>query len=172
MTFKDYRDIIRSMEREMVHLTDDVFRVHFDRHGGGRFWVPSVDIHETQEMLIVKCELAGVKADDLQVSLSADDKTLTIAGIRREARDESDAPRLRCHQLEVYFGPFERDVPLPPQVRVDRENIAASYRDGFLTITLPKLAHVVEAAPRRIPIVAEAGERIVETGDGAHEGEE
>ncbi|MDR3707678.1 MAG: Hsp20/alpha crystallin family protein [Capsulimonadaceae bacterium] len=169
MTFKDYRDIIRQMERDMQQLTDDVFRGYFDRHvGGGRFWVPSVDIHETQESLLVKCELAGVKAEDLQVSLSADDKTLTIAGIRKEARDEQGG-RLQCHQLEVYFGPFEREVAMPPQVRVDRDRLSAAYKDGFLIVSLPKLTQVVESQPRRIPITGEEDVPEPTTADTAEE---
>jgi HSP20 family protein len=154
MTFKDYRDIIRQVERDMQQMTDDVFRGHFDlRVTGGRFWVPSVDIHETDENLLVKCEIAGVKAEDLQVALSADDRVLTIAGIRKEPQDERSG-RLRCHQLEVYFGPFERAVPLPHKVPVDRERLSAVYKDGFLIVTLPKLSVVVEQVTRQIPITA------------------
>jgi len=137
-----------------------MFRGYFDLPvSGGRFWVPSVDIHETGENILVKCEIAGVKAEDLQVSLSGDDKVLTIAGIRKELQEERSG-RLRCHQLEVYFGPFERSIPLPQQLPIDRERLSAVYKDGFLIVTLPKLPVIENAAPRQIPIAA--GEDVVD----------
>lgn len=155
MTFKDYRDIVRQMERDMQLLSDDMFRGFFDLPvSGGRFWVPPVDIHETEDDLLVKCEIAGVKAEDLQVALSADDRILTIAGMRKEHQSERGG-RLRCHQIEIYFGPFERAVQLPKGVNVDREKLSAMYKDGFLIVTLPKLADVEEKTFRVIPIQTE-----------------
>ena len=76
MAFNDYRDIIRQMEREMQQLSDEAFRgfFAFPSGGAGRFWQPPVDIHETNEAVVIKIELAGVKADDLQVSLTPDDR--------------------------------------------------------------------------------------------------
>ena len=138
----------------MQQMSDDMFRGYVDLPvSGGRFWVPSVDIHETEDSVLVKCEIAGVKAEDLHVALSADDRVLTIAGIRKEQQDERSG-RLRCHQLEVYFGPFERAVQLPQQVPVNRDLISAVYKDGFLVVTLPKLNVVVGKASRQIPITA------------------
>lgn len=151
MAFKDYRDIIRQMEQEMQQLTDEAFRGFFDVPvGSGRFWQPPVDIHETQEHLIVKMELAGARADDLQVSLSPDDRVLTISGGRAEGQQDREG-RLRCHQLEVYFGPFERSVTLP-SVTVNRDKITATYRDGFLQISLPKRTVPDKPQRRVIPI--------------------
>lgn len=138
MTFKDYRDIIRQMERDMAHLSDDMFRGFFNTPvGSGRFWYPPVDIHETAEALQVKVELAGVKPEELNVSLAPDDRILTISGMRKEPPGEH-RDRLRCHQLEIYFGPFERAIALPPSIQVRRDDITANYRDGFLLVTLPK----------------------------------
>ena len=114
MAFKDYRDIIRQMEREMQQMTDEAFRASMPSPWGGasRFWQPSVDIHETEGSVLIKMELAGTRADDLQVSLSPDDRVLTISGVRAEDRADREG-RARCHQLEIYFGPFERSVVLP-----------------------------------------------------------
>jgi HSP20 family protein len=152
MTFKDYRDIIRQMERDMQSMSDDMFRGFFDLPvSGGRFWSPPVDIHETEDSLLVKCEIAGVRPADLQVSLSADDRYLTIAGMRKEPAVER-AGRTRCHQIEIYFGPFERTVMLPKEVLVDRERLAAVYRDGFLIVTLPKSTTGPDRRARVIPI--------------------
>ena len=95
MAYNDYRDIIRQMEREMQQVSDEMFRGFFaiPAGGAGRFWQPPIDIHETDDAILVKVELAGVKADDLQVSLSPDDRLLNISGSRSEsARTGTGAP--------------------------------------------------------------------------------
>lgn len=155
MAFKDYRDIIRQMEREMQQLQDEAFRGFFDFPvgGAGRFWQPPVDIHETDGYLIVKMELAGARSDDLQVSLSPDDRVLNITGSRTEAHADRDG-RIRCHQLEIYFGPFERAVGLP-NIPINREQIKAAYKDGFLQISLPKRKIAEQQTKRVIPITGE-----------------
>lgn len=161
MAFKDYRDLIRQMERDMQQLSDEAFRGFFAMPvgGAGRFWQPAVDIHETQGEVVVKLELAGGKADDLNVALSSDDRVLTISGTRTEGHIDREG-RLRCHQLEIYFGPFERSVPLPA-VPVEREAIKASYRDGFLVVTLPKKKIVREKPQTRvIPIESHDDESV------------
>jgi HSP20 family protein len=152
MAFKDYRDLIRQMEREMQQIHDEAFRGFFTLPVGGssRFWQPSVDIHETEDGLLVKMELAGTRADDLQVSLSPDDRVLTISGTRGEAAAAREG-RIGCHQLEIYFGPFERSLALPAGVPLDRDRITAVYRDGFLLVTLPKRSPR-EPQTRLIPI--------------------
>ena len=156
MAFNDYRDIIRQMEREMQQLSDEAFRGFFavPPGGAGRFWQPPIDIHETEEAIIVKVELAGVKPEDLQVSLSPDDRFLNVSGTRGEDPRDREG-RTRCHQLESYFGPFERAVGLPGGIRLDRDAIKATYRDGFLTVTLPKRRVSETPQVRVIPINTE-----------------
>jgi HSP20 family protein len=94
-------------------------------------------VYETADSLVVKVELGGVRPDNLQVSLSPDARVLTISGAREE-EDAERADRIRCYQFEIYFGPFERHFVLPSEVRIDREGITASYRDGFLVVRLSK----------------------------------
>ncbi len=152
MAYKDYRDIIRQMEQEMQQLTDEAFQGFFEMPvgGTGRFWQPPIDVHETDELITVKMELAGARADDLQVSLSPDDRILTISGVRGE--DPGDrAGRVRCHQLEIYVGPFERSLALPDKPLL-RDKITATYRDGFLRIALPKRVLPPKPERRIIPI--------------------
>ncbi len=152
MAYKDYRDIIRQMEQEMQQLTDEAFQGFFEMPvgGTGRFWQPPIDVHETHDQITVKMELAGAKADDLQVSLSPDDRVLTISGVRGE--DQADrAGRVRCHQLEIYVGPFERSLALPATPLL-RDKITATYRDGFLRIALPKKVMPPKPERRIIPI--------------------
>jgi HSP20 family protein len=122
-------DIFRQMEMEMQRFNEEALRtVAFH---------PRVDMYETADALVIKFELAGVKPEKLEVMLSADDRTLTISGVRGEAQEERNK-RIRCYQLEIYFGAFERTVTLPTGIPFDRERIVANYRDGFLVISLPK----------------------------------
>ena len=169
MRFKKNYEILQLMDREMQQFSDEAFRTFFNLagNGSGRFWQPPVDVHETEHALLVKMELAGANAEDLQVSLSSDDRILTISGARAETRStgsEDSQGRVRCHQLEIYFGPFERAVALPSGVPVDREQIAAVYRHGFLLVTLPKKRRSTEKPKTRmIPISETADETLSPT---------
>lgn len=156
--FRNYRDILRQMEMEMQRLSDEALLSVFGPLGATeRFWQPPVDVCETEQAVVVKAELAGIQPDKINVSLSSDDRILVISGIRAEDEEERGA-RVRCYQLEIYYGPFERHVALPPDLPVDRENISATYRNGVLTVRIPK--RVQEEAPiaRRIPIVEDERE--------------
>lgn len=150
--FRNYRDILRQMELEMQRLSDDALLSVFGPLGATeRFWQPPADLCETEDALVVKAEIAGVHPDRINVSLSADDRMLVISGIRAEEEEERRA-RVRCYQLEIYYGPFERHVALPPDIPVDRDNISATYRNGVLTVRLPKRVREEIPTTRRIPI--------------------
>ena len=140
MTFKDYKDLdlLRQMENEMQRIADETLRGFLtDVPVPNRFWQPRVDMHETPESVVVKVEISGVNPDKLNVALSSDDRILSISGERAED-DRERVDRIRCYQLEIYFGLFERDIVLPGDVRIDRDKIGAAYKEGFLIITLPK----------------------------------
>lgn len=107
---------------------------------------PRIDMFETESSFVVKMELAGGRSQQINIELSADDRVLRIDGDREESSSDQEG-RLRCFHLEIYYGKFEREVRLPGGVRIDREQIRAEYRDGFLVVTLPKLAK--EANDRR-----------------------
>lgn len=157
MSYRDYRDIdlLRELQGEMGRLADEALRAFLsDVPSPNRFWQPRVDVHETPESVLVKAELPGVKSENLNVSLSSDDRVLTIAGERIED-DRERVDRIRCYQLEIYFGTFERRIVLPGDVRLDRDGIKASYRDGFLIVTLPKRTDQAQEN-RSIPITTEA----------------
>jgi HSP20 family protein len=110
-------------------------------------------MYETAESLVVKLELSGVKPDRINIELSADDRHLTIAGERIEGI-EDHRDRLRCYHLEIYYGQFVREIALPGNLRLDRDRIQASYREGFLLVTLPKLpGEPIEK--RTIPVTSE-----------------
>jgi len=126
------------MENEMQRIADETLRGFLtDVPTPNRFWQPRVDVHESPTSIIVKVEVAGVNPDDLSVSLSADDRVLSISGERVED-DTERVDRIRCYQLEIYFGQFDRHIVLPGDARIDRDKITANYKEGFLVVTLPK----------------------------------
>lgn len=91
-------------------------------------WRPPTDMYETDEAIIIRVEVAGMRQADFTISLT--ERSLTIRGIRQ------DTPERRAyHQLEIPFGEFSSEVELPYAVVSDK--VDAVYRDGFLRITLP-----------------------------------
>jgi len=100
-------------------------RLHGDR------WQPDVDVLETEQGVTVRAEIAGIRSEDLHVTV--DGQVLRISGVRRTS-EPPDAVRL--HQMEIATGPFERRVRIP--VAFDRDGVTAHLAEGFLTISLPK----------------------------------
>jgi HSP20 family protein len=92
-------------------------------------WRPPTDVYETEEAMVVRVEIAGMRETDFTISL--EERTLQIRGVRSDTSE-----RQAFHQMEIAFGEFSTEVELPSPVVVDQ--IEASYRDGFLHITLPK----------------------------------
>jgi len=92
-------------------------------------WSPPTDEYETEEAYIVRVEIAGMRDDDLEVSF--ENNKLFISGSRSDLRE-----RRAYHQMEIRFGKFATVVAL--QGDVDLEKSTADYRDGFLTVILPK----------------------------------
>ena len=92
-------------------------------------WDPPTDVYEIEGAYIVRMEIAGMREEDFDVSLQKD--SLYIAGFR------PDLPSIRAYyQMEIRSGKFATVVELPGAV--DDDQATAEYRDGFLTITLPK----------------------------------
>jgi HSP20 family protein len=105
-------------------------------------WFPAVDVYEDKDTLQVKAELAGLKKEDIEISLH--DGYLTLAGERKHEAKQQDGEMRRS---ERWVGRFHRSISLPCRVEADKIN--ASYNDGVLTVTLPKAE---EAKPKHIPI--------------------
>ncbi len=145
---------IRRITREMENWADESVRSMFgERLMGDALWTPRVDIYETRDAVVVKVCAAGVSSENLNLTLSADGRYLHIQGVR-EDDVEARSCAVRYHQLEIYTGPFERTVALPPIGEIDREKLTATVKDGFFTVTLPRLA-VDPAGPRSVPITSE-----------------
>lgn len=107
-----------------------------------RPWLPSVDMHETKDELVLSVEVPGLSEKDVTVSITGD--LLSIKGERRVADQTKDEKYLH---VERVYGQFERLIELPMAVQPDK--VKATYRDGVLTITLPKAE---ELKPREIKV--------------------
>jgi HSP20 family protein len=105
-------------------------------------WVPPVDIFEEANSIRIMAEVPGVRPDDVKISLEGN--VLTIHGTKQQEAEERTE---RVHRYERTYGVFERSFTLP--ATVDANNIKASYDQGVLTVTLPKMA---EARPRQIQV--------------------
>ncbi|HXT10929.1 MAG TPA: Hsp20/alpha crystallin family protein [Candidatus Angelobacter sp.] len=103
---------------------------------------PALDVFEDKDNFVVKAELPGMKKEDIDVSLH--DGTLSISGERKSDKKWEDA---EVYRAERFFGRFQRTVALPSAV--DAAKIKAQYKDGVLTITLPKAE---EAKPKQIDV--------------------
>jgi HSP20 family protein len=107
-------------------------------------WTPALDLHEDKDHLVVKAELPGMKKEDLDISLH--DGCLSLSG---ERKSEEKFQNAEVYRAERFFGRFQRTVTLPAPVAAD--NVKAQYKDGVLTITLPKTE---EAKPKQIDVQA------------------
>ncbi len=105
-------------------------------------WLPSVDVAETDDNVVVTAELPGVKQDDVSISVLND--VLTLKG---EKKEEKEIKRENYHRIERSYGSFQRSISLPTGVQADKAK--ATYKDGVLTVTIPKAE---SAKPKSIKI--------------------
>ena len=144
-TWKPVKEF-ESMRSEMDRLWDSFFvgkpRKRGDEEG---HWLPSVDVSETKNDVVVKVELPGMNSKDLDISLS--DGTIVIKGEKKQEKEEKEE---NYHFVERSYGKFIRTVPLPKEVKHDK--VSASYKDGILKVVLPKSE---EAKTKEIKIKVE-----------------
>ncbi len=98
-------------------------------HVRSSVWSPPTDVYETEDKCVIKVEIAGMRDEDFEVAF--ENNILMIAGYRSDLNE-----RRAYHQMEIRFGRFEIAVEI--FVSVDMEKATAEYKDGFLTIMLPK----------------------------------
>jgi HSP20 family protein len=105
-------------------------------------WTPAFDVYEDKDNFYVRAELPGMCKEDIDVSMH--NGSLSISGARKSDETLKDAEVYRTERL---FGRFQRTITLPTQVAVDK--IKAQYKDGILSMTLPKAE---EAKPKHIDV--------------------
>jgi len=132
--------------RDLATLHDRFNRVlSFDsnsvegRHGD---WAPPVDIFERGDELIIRAELPGLKAEDIDIRV--EDGQLVLRGERKHEKQTEDR---KVHRLERVYGTFTRRFALP--TTVDSSKISAAYNNGVLELVLPKAD---EAKERKVEI--------------------
>jgi HSP20 family protein len=113
-----------------------------DEPASTTIWSPAVDIFETPNEIVVKAELPGMERKDIALNLESN--VLTLKGERRFLRETKEE---NYHRIERSYGGFSRAFSIP--VTVDEEKIRADYKDGVLTIVLPKKDQV---KPKQIKI--------------------
>ncbi|HEY1184975.1 MAG: Hsp20/alpha crystallin family protein [Bryobacteraceae bacterium] len=129
-----------------IRLFEDAFTRMFNEPQTNRPWTPAVDIYETENDLVVKADLPDVDLKDIDVRV--ENQTLTIAGERKFEKQDNVAG---YHRIERSYGNFTRSFAVPNSF--DTEKIAASFKNGVLSVSLPKKE---AAKPRQIKIEATA----------------
>jgi len=142
---RDWSEVVVDIQREMGRLMDEVVSrkpptVRF----APKTWQPAIDVYDTDGEVVVLVELAGVKEAEIEVIVS--NGVLTIRG---ERKDIKQGIKRTYSQMEILWGPFERDITLSANVNVDQ--IKAFYEAGILEVILPKLG---EEKARRVDIRA------------------
>ncbi|HOD80646.1 MAG: 18 kDa heat shock protein [Planctomycetes bacterium ADurb.Bin126] len=133
-TFAPLRVMARELDRLMGRQQE------YQQVGGGVY--PPVNVFSGSDDMVVQCELAGVKREDIDLSITGE--TLVIKGAKHTAAKEED---VRYERRERGVGEFSRTVVLPD--RVEPSQVQATLKDGILTIRLPKSE---AARPRQIPV--------------------
>ena len=141
--WEPFRDMLTA-QREF----DRLFRGAFgpaavgEEEASTRTWAPPVDIFENGDNLVLKAELPGINPDDVEVRV--EDNTLYLKG---ERKFEKEVKEQNYHRVERSYGTFTRTFSLPNSV--DSDKVGAEYKDGVLTLTMPKKE---EAKPKTIKI--------------------
>ena len=104
-------------------------------------WSPALDLYQSTDNIVAVVELPGMRKEEIEISLH--DGALTISGERKRESNNGD----NAERTERYIGTFRRSIALP--TRVNANKVSATYRDGILTVTLPKAE---EVKPKQIQV--------------------
>lgn len=132
-----------TLREAMNRLFDDSFTRPVSGNGISSV-IPAIDLYQTNDEVVVRAALPGLKADDVQISVTGE--VLTLRGEFKAVNEKKEAT---WHVRENRFGAFERTIMLPTDVQTDKAK--ADFENGILTITLPKAEAV---KPKTIAIKA------------------
>lgn len=133
MRFEPVREMV-TLREAMDRLFDDAF-MRPSNLSGSNFQPPAVDMYQTDDEIVVKAALPGIKADEVQISVTGE--VLTLKG---EVNFEEETNEKTYHIREQRWGAFERTIMLPTDVVAEKAK--ADFKDGILTINLPKAEEV------------------------------
>ncbi len=136
---------VTDVQGQMNRLFDNLLGRPSPVPGMERMWAPPVDVYETKDELVVAAELPGLNQKDIHLSITGD--VLTLKGERQWNPEVEPGSYYRN---ERWLGRFERTLPLPIPVQAGK--VKATYRDGVLTVTLPK-ADEIKAKEIKIELV-------------------
>ncbi|MGH9453101.1 MAG: Hsp20/alpha crystallin family protein [Terriglobia bacterium] len=143
--WEPFRDLLTTQDR-FNRLFNETFSRAFGSESGEdagtRSWAPAVDILENDQNVILKAELPGIDAKDVEIRIQ--DNTLTLKG---ERKFEKNVKEGNYQVVERSYGSFARSFSLPAYI--NSENVTADYKDGLLTLTLAKRE---EAKPKVIKL--------------------
>ena len=144
-TWKPMRSLF-DIQSEMNYVFGNVFGGTLHRaETRPRDWAPAVDISEVGDNVEVRAEIPGVSEEDVHVSVT--DHVLTLRG---EKKQDSSEERGSYYRVERDYGSFQRTFALPKDFQT--ENITATFKNGVLTVSIPKAE---EAKPKEIEIITE-----------------
>jgi len=133
MTWDPLREM-STMREDMERLFDSMLG-RYPRDREQALWAPAVDVEETNDAMVIRAELPGMKREDIKVRVAED--TVTISGERKYEAEQKDRT---FHRVERAYGAFQRTIVLPVSVQGDKA--AASYKSGVLELVLPKAERV------------------------------
>ncbi len=131
-----------NLQKEMNRMFDSFFRGVDEPGLFNSSWMPAVDVADEDNAYVVKAELPGVSKEDVKITLESN--ILTIRGEKKAAKNVDEK---NYRRTERSYGSFQRSFTLPTTVKNDK--VDAVYKDGILTITLPKAE---EAKPKQIEV--------------------
>ncbi len=135
MARRDLDEWLFQVGAELQRLSEEVSPTA-PRVARWRAWKPQIDLMEAENHFILKAEVAGLRGEDFRIAYNPERHSISLRGCRHE-EEFIEEGRGGCHQLEIYYGEFEREVQLP-ETPVNSQEIRAQYRNGFLIVLIPK----------------------------------
>ncbi len=129
--FKRNRDLSLFGEVDLDRFFEDFFKSPLSLNTFAKGIVPLIDLYEKDDKIIVKAELPGIKAEEIELSIDGN-----LLNIRGEKKKKDEVKEKDYYRLERSYGFFQRVVELPTEVKAS--GAKASYKDGLLEVELPK----------------------------------
>jgi HSP20 family protein len=133
-----------SLRDAMDRLFDDAFTRPLSIRDGWSSSVPAIDMYQTDDDVVIRAALPGIKSEEVQINVTGE--MLTLKG---EVKQDQEMEEKSWHIREQRYGSFERSVALPTAVVANKAK--ADFEDGILTVTLPKAE---EVKPKTITVKA------------------